>query len=215
MPNIPYRVRLLASLMALSILSGCFLAIRFGLLRMGWYVFINWNLFLAWIPLGLSLYFEQLTFRPSPPKCKLLAVGSAWVLFFPNAPYVITDLIHIQNTTQIPLWHDAIMIFCYALASLFCGLLSYHWMNQSMQRIFPIWSRYVMMVVLPLAGFGIYLGRVKRLNSWHLITKPKLLIQLISESLVSRQALLMTIEFSFLIGFCYLLLLSLMKIERN
>ncbi|WP_420152670.1 DUF1361 domain-containing protein [Siphonobacter sp.] len=203
----------LASLTALSLLSASFLVIRFGLLRSGWYVMINWNLFLAWLPLVFSLWFEKLTHQPS--RLKLVAVGTLWLLFFPNAPYVITDLIHIQNTMGIPVWHDAVMIFSYAFVSLLCGLLSFHWMRKNLLRILPQWADYLMLAALPLSSFGIYLGRVKRLNSWHPFTHPTLLVRQILESLVSKQAMLMTLEFSVLLGISYLMLLSLMENERS
>ena len=208
------RTLQIGSLSALSILSATFLAIRFGITHGGWYVMINWNLFLAWMPLFLSLWFERVSQHEPGSKLKLASIGTLWLLFFPNAPYVITDFIHIQHTTGIPAWHDALMIFSYAMTSLICGLLSFHWMRQNLMQIIPKWSEYVMLAVLPLSGFGIYLGRVKRLNSWHPFTKPGLLLQQILESLVNKQAILMTLEFSVMIGISYLVLLSLMQKER-
>ncbi len=210
----PIRTRQIGSLTALSVLSATFLAIRFGLTHGSWYVMINWNLFLAWMPLFLSLWFERVAHSEPGSKLKLVSIGLLWLLFFPNAPYVITDFIHIQNTIGVPAWHDALMIFSYAMTSLICGLLSFHWMRQNLMRILPRWTDYLMLAVLPLSGFGIYLGRVKRLNSWHPFTKPGLLVQQILESLVNRQAILMTLEFSVMIGISYLVLLSLMQKER-
>ncbi|SDM35965.1 DUF1361 domain-containing protein [Siphonobacter aquaeclarae] len=209
------RFRLIASLAALSALSVFLLVVRYGLSREGWYVFINWNLFLAWIPLGLSLWFEKQARERPEATVSLTAIGLLWLLFFPNAPYVITDLVHIQNTSRIPVWHDAVMIFSYALVCLACGLASFHWMRRSLRQLLPVWGDRIMLATLPLAGFGIYLGRVQRLNSWHPLTRPMHLIREILSALTARQALLMTVEFSLLIGFCYLLLLSLMPKEES
>lgn len=191
------------------------LVVRYGLVRNGWYVYINWNLFLAWVPVGLALWFEREAGRhPEKKAGRLLLIGLSWLLFFPNAPYVITDLIHIQNTSGLPVWHDAVMIFSYALVSLVCGLASFHWMRRSLRKLFPVWGNRLMLATLPLAGFGIYLGRVQRFNSWHPLTNPMHLAREILSAMTSRQAMLMTVEFSLLIGFCYLLLLSLMPKEE-
>ena len=60
------------------------------------HIFLAWNLFLAWIPfvLALALY-DRARRRSSPAILGALACG--WLLFFPNAPYILTDMIHSRS----------------------------------------------------------------------------------------------------------------------
>jgi uncharacterized membrane protein len=208
------RLRVLLTLAALSALAVLLCLVRRRLAHGGWYVYINWNLFLAWVPLGLALWAEALSRRPEVPRLKLAAVGGAWLLFFPNAPYVITDLIHIQSTVRVPLWHDALMIFTYALVSLLCGLFSLDWMRRVVARLStPRWGWAMVGAVMPLAGFGIYLGRIERWNSWDILHAPHVLLWRGLVNLRNPHALLMTAEFALLLAVCYGLLLSLTSLR--
>jgi uncharacterized membrane protein len=47
-----------------------------------------------------------------------------WLLFFPNAPYIITDLKHLSHARGVPPWYDATLVFVAALLGLYMGLLS-------------------------------------------------------------------------------------------
>jgi uncharacterized membrane protein len=208
------RLRILLTLAALSALAVLLCLVRRRLAHGGWYVYINWNLFLAWVPLGLALWADRLARLPRVPWLKLAAVSGAWLLFFPNAPYVVTDLIHIQETVRVPLWHDAVMLFSYALVSLLCGLFSLDWMRQTVARLStPRWGWALVGAAIPLAGFGIYLGRIERWNSWDVLHAPHRLLWRGFVNLQNPHALLMTVEFALLLAVCYGLLLSLTSLR--
>ena len=87
------------------------------------YFFLIWNLFLAWIPYWLAQVLVQLHKRPKSIVFLVLTWG-LWLLFFPNAPYIITDLIHLKPRWPIPLWYDAMLLFFYSWAGLILGFLS-------------------------------------------------------------------------------------------
>lgn len=71
------------------------------------YISLNWNLFLAWIPLIFALAAWLLIQRRTwMPVILLLLAG--WLLFLPNAAYIITDLIHLRARNGAPLWYDAL-----------------------------------------------------------------------------------------------------------
>ena len=55
------------------------------------YAFLIWNLFLAWVPFVFSMAAYELDKRKRGGLL-LLPLGIAWLLFFPNAPYLMTDL---------------------------------------------------------------------------------------------------------------------------
>ncbi|HTF82171.1 MAG TPA: DUF1361 domain-containing protein, partial [Cytophagales bacterium] len=80
-------------------------------------VFLNWNLFLAMVPWAIS---TLLFMKPSLRESKLLVAASllAWLLFFPNAPYILTDLFHIKARTSMPIWYDLILILSFAWTGL-------------------------------------------------------------------------------------------------
>ncbi len=85
------------------------------------FLFLNWNLFLAWIPLLLSSFVLAFNIRS---KISLVFIIIIWILFFPNSPYILTDLFHLRARNSIPIWYDLIVILSYAWTGLICGFIS-------------------------------------------------------------------------------------------
>ena len=139
------------------------------------FLFLVWNLFLAWIPywVALSLNTVYTKINSSILIASLLAI---WLLFFPNAPYIITDLLHLKNRFPIPHWYDMMLIFSFAWTGLALGLLSLYevqlFLQQNIRRRFA-WM--VSITCIGLAGFGVFIGRFQRWNSWDIVTQPKAL----------------------------------------
>ena len=144
-----------------------------------YYGFLLWNLFLAFIPFGISnlLVHYQGKHRSQRHSTLINIVWwllfGAWLLFFPNAPYLITDIIHLSPRHRVPLWYDAALLFIAALTGLWAGCLSLLQMEGLWLQRFPkINANLFVIGVLLLCGFGIYLGRVMRFNSWDVINNP-------------------------------------------
>jgi len=157
------------------------------------YMFLIWNLFLAGIPYAIS----QLTRRSHRiNKHILLLLGtlSLWLLFLPNAPYIITDLIHLNHLNSSLIWFDALLIFLFAANGLLLAILSmddiYTVLKEKWNIIVATFS---MILISFLTGFGIYLGRYLRWNSWELFTQPNHLFQDIINSLHNTKAMGVTI----------------------
>ena len=91
-----------------------------------------WNLFLAWIPFVCALGAYLLARRRGGLAVVLL--GSVWLLFFPNAPYMLTDFIHLGDTPAVPLWYDALMLASFAWTALVLGFASLYLMQMIWQR---------------------------------------------------------------------------------
>ena len=135
------------------------------------FFFLNWNLFLAIVPWALtSIMFLKPRLQKS--ALSIMVFGVFWLLFFPNAPYIITDLFHLRITRAMPVWYDTLMILSYAWAGMLFGFLSL-W---DMERIFA--RRLPRPLVTAISGFllyvgsfGIYIGRYLRFNSWDLFTR--------------------------------------------
>ena len=83
------------------------------------YIFLAWNLFLAWIPFALSQKLNNIDNR-----WKILFITTLWLLFLPNAPYIITDFLHLKQRFPIPYWYDIFLLFSAALNGLLLGLSS-------------------------------------------------------------------------------------------
>ncbi len=150
-----------------------------GLLLVRWrltshlrYTFLVWNLFLAAVPLGFACWLSYV-------RQRMVGVGllAGWLLFFPNAPYVFTDFIHLSPYGRAPLWFDVLLLTSFALAALWLGLVSLHLVHEWVERRFsPLAGWGVVLLACPLAGFGVYLGRFGRWNSWDVLHRPVALL---------------------------------------
>jgi uncharacterized membrane protein len=137
-----------------------------------------------------------------------------WLLFLPNAPYIITDLLHLKSNTQVPIWFDSILIFSFALAGLLTGLFSLYLAHRMIDRLFNEIIGWLSIVAcVGLTGFGVYLGRIERWNSWDLFTHPVRLIIHSLQQTTNPMAIKMTIGFTCLLLFFYLLFLSLVHLK--
>ena len=161
--------------MALSIVL---LMIRMKLTHSFFYIFLVWNLFLAFIPFVLSLY---LTNQSKLNTFKLLLLSGIWLLFLPNAPYMITDLIHLRLSETYMVWFDILVVVSFALCSMMCYLYSIRYMKSILSEHFNPKCVKLFFSVLPFAiAFGVYLGRFMRYNSWDLVHMPfKILLDFI------------------------------------
>ncbi len=134
------------------------------------FVFLVWNLFLAWLPFIISSSFKRIV---QIEKWKQLFVFAAWLLFFPNALYIVTDLIHLDLETTVPKWFDAILLFTSCITGLMMAFISLIRVEKYLSYHFS--SRVVnaqIIFILFLASFGVYLGRFLRWNSWDIISNP-------------------------------------------
>jgi uncharacterized membrane protein len=123
---------------------------------------------------------------PNLNKLKLGFWFLIWLVFLPNAPYIVTDLIHIRVGNNSLLWLDVLVILSFALS----GLLLFYLTILDMQKLvtakfkkIPI--EFSTTTVLFLCSFGVYLGRFLRYNSWEIISNPNILISDIIEILIS------------------------------
>lgn len=132
------------------------------------FLFIPWNLFLAWLP----LFFSGLMQR-TESKAGKIVWPALWLLFLPNAPYIITDLFHLEQRHGVPLYFDLMLLFSAAWNGLLMGLLSVKNVETELLNHFTAAKVKVMLLfIFFLSGFGIYLGRYDRYNSWHIVTQP-------------------------------------------
>lgn len=143
------------------------------LLRMVWtktlvFFFIPWNIFLAVLPLYFS-YKVTKTFN----TVGVFFYAVLWLLFFPNAIYIVTDLFHLHERKLAPLWYDLLILISAAINGVTLGFLSLYNMEELLRK--KIGRRYlpaILFSIFLLCGYGIYIGRYLRWNSWDIFVRP-------------------------------------------
>ncbi len=134
--------------------------------------FMLWNLLLAWVPLVLALVIYD-RYRIGVRFFRLAPWAVLWLLFLPNAPYMMTDFVHLTPGRVAPLWFDGVLLSAFGWTGLLLGFVSIYLMHAVVRDRFSGREAWFSVVgVFALASVGVYLGRVKRWNSWDLLVKP-------------------------------------------
>jgi uncharacterized membrane protein len=171
----PRRARILGALAVASAVDVLLVLARVALPQGRDFAFLGWNLFLAWVPLLLALLVYD-GFRRRASWLLLAPLGAGWLLFLPNAPYIVTDFVHLRGATGALWWYDAATIGACAATGLALGFVSLALVHRVVERVTgPIVAWAFAVGSLALASVGIYLGRFLELNSWDAITRPRLL----------------------------------------
>lgn len=156
----------------------------------GYYLFLLWNLFLAVVPLVASALLRRAAERNATDLLQI-ALLALWLLFLPNAPYILTDLVHLTPDGSRLYWYDLGMVLSCAGTGLLLGYASLFEVHELFERRFGErfgWS--VAVVALLASGYGVYLGRVQRWNSWDVVTNPQgLLMSIVDTALNPAQHL--------------------------
>ena len=170
-------------LLAFFAFIGLMITVRFIYTGGHGFGFLAWNLFLAWVPFIISATFKKLI---DAERWKQVTVFLIWLILFPNALYIVTDLIHLDMETAIPKWFDAVLIFTSSIAGLLMAFVSLLRVEYYLTLKFRNNTVHVIMVaILFLSSFGVYLGRFLRWNSWDIISNPLNLLYSIVQRVIS------------------------------
>ena len=213
-PQLATSAGRLLTVLALASLAGLvLLALRVLYGGTSGYRSLPWDLFLAWLPVPLAAatlhsigapatappnadLVRTPGTRPAAPavrrlKPRTLVLAASWLLFFPNAPYLVTQFMHLHPTygvaehplpailgqftfgRPVPLWFDVLMLSTFAWTGLMLGFASLHLIHRALARLLPPAAGWLVVVAgLGLCAFGISLGRFQRWNSWDVLTQP-------------------------------------------
>ncbi len=169
------RHRLAAiGLLVMSTFVSLFLLIaRWAIVGYPLYRCLVWDLFLAWMPLWLAVAIYVLHARGSKNRRLMLCIGVVWLLFFPNAPYMLTEFIHLKREQPGLWWFDLVTMLGFAWNGLMLGLLSLYAVHMVVHsRLGMRQGWWMATIVLALGSLGISLGRFQRFNSWDVIRHP-------------------------------------------
>jgi uncharacterized membrane protein len=166
--------------------------------------FLIWNLFLAIIPYAITSY---ISINAIVINNKLISFITAitWLLFLPNSFYIITDLVHIVRSSGSLFYLDLVIISSFATIGFLLGLLSLI----EFEKLFisnsnRAFKQFLIPIICLLCGFGIYIGRILRYNSWDVISNPfQLFIDLFTIAFSLKSILFATL-FGTFIYFSYL-----------
>lgn len=171
-----------------------------------------WNLFLAWIPFILSYIAHIISWRRIWLYLVIPFIAFLWLIFFPNAPYMLTDLQDLSRvSSSAPLWYDVIIVVWCSWTAMLLGIVSLYLMQDIVLRTFGRYVGWVFVFVISgLSSFGIYIGRFVRLNSWDILQSPGETAQVILGLVIdpSRRLAAFTLGYTFFFLFVYLLLYS-------
>ena len=178
----------------------------------GYRLGLIWNLFLAWIPFILSYVAHSISWRKMWLYLVIPIITVLWFLFFPNAPYMLTDLQDLaRRAAGAPLWYDVIIIVWCSWTAMLLGVVSLYLMQDIVQRTFGRMVGWAFVFAISaLSSFGVYVGRFVRLNSWDILQDPAETAMEIMGIIIdpSRRLAAFLVSYTVFFLFVYLLLYS-------
>jgi uncharacterized membrane protein len=180
-----------------------------------------WNLFLAWLPMVAALFAYRLAGRSGRARwLPVMLCAFLWLLFFPNAPYLLTDIGNVRPRFNVPYWYDVLMYVSFAWSGTFLGLVSLYLMQDMVRRLKGPGTSWLFAIgALLLSGFGVYLGRFPRFNSWDVFTSPLGILgevwDWLANPAANMQMFAFTTLFSLLLVSVYLMLVAVVQFPQE
>jgi uncharacterized membrane protein len=175
------------------------------------YLFLNWDMFLAWVPVVfmcfMNIVYVKVNKNRTLRMILLILLGLAWLFFYPNSAYLITDMLHpfvhykpepgARFTHDLEFWYHLILFFSAALIGLFLSIYSLFSVQELVRKAFGRMTGWVFaVIILMLSSFGIYIGRFIRWNSWDVLLRPDVILKDTYLMLTDREQLHHIIPFS-------------------
>jgi uncharacterized membrane protein len=180
------RARLGLALAAASVASVTLWFVA-ALRNSSWdFAYLAWNLFLAWIPLGLMLWLEKVLRRKLWSSWQALLITIAFVTFLPNTFYLTTDIIHLQEVPRVDIVFDIVVFMSFVMSAFILGLISLYMFHTELRKRLSVaksWS--LLLLLLLLVSFAIYIGRDLRWNTWDILLNPASILFEVSDRLLA------------------------------
>ncbi len=168
---------------------------------------LAWNLFLAWVPVLLALAARRADRLRLGRWLLVPCLGLAWLLFFPNAPYLVTNLVYPEVYGSVLSWYDVLMALSFAVTGLCAGFVSLYAMHDLVTRVLGTFAGGLLVLsVIGLSGVGVYLGRFLRWNSWDVLFDPGMIARFLLDGLAQPRAYMRPAAFSAVFAACFALI---------
>ena len=215
--RIDRRIRTLLALTLASAFCVVLVVARAVATETAVFAWLVWNLFLAWVPFVLALVVYDGHRRGARPRL-LVPLSLLWLVFFPNAPYILTDFVHLEHELAAPLWFDALMIASFAFTGLLLGYASLYLMQSVVRARFGVLAGWAAAIgALAISSIGIYLGRFVRVNSWDVVTNPDFLLGIarlrLEDPLGNPKLIAVALLFSSFLTVTYVVVYSLAALD--
>lgn len=204
------------ALLLTSIFGVAMVVFRMAYSGTGEYRNLLWNLVLAWVPFVVALTVYDRHRRGVSPR-RLALPALVWLLFLPNAPYLVTEYKFLGQLGGAPVWYDITLLTTFAWVGLLLGFASLYLMHTVAERLFGAAASWcAALVVLALSGFGVYLGRFERWNSWDVVLDPVTIATSLggglADPLSHARTLAITIAMGAFLSLGYLVLYSFLRL---
>lgn len=137
------------------------------------YWFIPENIILAWLALTFAWFLSRYLKNHKWLSWQALGLTVLWLAFLPNAWYVMTDFIHIEDTGEISQLYDIALMNTLIASGFLAGFSSLFLVHKQLLKRLSHWrSAAVVGLIILAASFAIYLGRDLRWNSWDVLANP-------------------------------------------
>ncbi|MDF2630151.1 MAG: hypothetical protein K0R39_3982 [Symbiobacteriaceae bacterium] len=201
MAKMPWR--LIFSYLLCSALCSAMVVYRYAVTGKTTYAWLVVpNLVLAWMPFGFAVALELVGWRR---RWVSLALGGLWLLFFPNAPYIVTDFVHLTWVNDlVSIYFDIALVGLAAVTGLGLGFNSLAILQDQVERSFSRAVGWVFVLATwVLTSVGIYLGRVERWNSWDALRSPLAILADVAAAARGGELLPIIASFSLVMAVLY------------
>lgn len=185
------------------------------------YMFLVWNLLLAWIPIVFAwLLYARTDYRGLRWSRVNIAYFLLWLLFLPNSFYLVTDFVHLKGYFDDPLRiYDIVLFASYAVMGMLLGCLALLMVHIRAVQRFGSFGHNLAAGALLLSGLAIYMGRYLRWNSWDVVINPFGLLFDVSDRVVNPSNHLLTFSTTLLFfgfyGFLYIVVWRLYQLASQ
>jgi uncharacterized membrane protein len=205
------RLAALGVLVLASVFAVSLVALRYALSGSLHYSNLVWNLVLAWVPLMFALIAYD-RFRRGARGIQLLLPLALWLIFLPNAPYLVTDLKILREVRNMPIWFDIGLVTSFAWVGLLLGFISVYLVQDIARRAAgPVVGWATVVAAFGLSGIGIYLGRYLRLNSWDVFVRPSGILHDVASQLVTPRLVGMSLLMAAFLTVAYAMLYTVLE----
>lgn len=167
LPRLSATLALLSCVSILLLIGGAVKGVTDG------YSYMLWNLFLGWLPLVFIFWLLHRLPRKRWSSWEGIITSVLWLGFLPNSFYLISDLIHLQESSATETTYTAVMLMSFALNGLLLGYISLYLFHVELKKRLPArTARNIIVLIVALCSFAIYLGRELRWNTWDVLVNP-------------------------------------------